>query len=411
MARLLVISLILNTLLNFAFLAFTGFLRFPHSSQDVQSVVINDSPNLVHSGSNYPSPSPLAAYKNPVPDPVVFAMVMYGESSATEGLLALKSALMHVSRPVIFHIICSPDAIGIIQQKLNLFSRPAYHISFLFYPLSETSIRARAARAGVGSRHAAGAGGLVKVFLHEVLYDVDNVIYFDTDMLFLVDPYLLWREFDRFKARNEEVLFAFPTLGPKSTSDVVCTCIMLLNLRLLRKQHFMPSTFFPSQLSTLGNSQTWSMAGIDPLNPDFGDQGLYFAVWKRYNLDGRFRDLGVTWDMTHCRYSYGLSLADGNDSMSEAEQVKQQTLQREAKVYGQWDQLYPALLHFNCQPNSDIVWDDDLNKNRPRWGPYVTIAKQYKWIWLNRGDGSSSIRTVTVRERLFWDELAYPELA
>jgi hypothetical protein len=40
-----------------------------------------------------------------------------------------------------------------------------------------------------------------------------------------------------------------------------------------------------------------------------------------------------------------MSLADGNDSMSEPEQVGHQTLLREAKVYEQWDQLYPALLH------------------------------------------------------------------
>lgn len=99
-------------------------------------------------------------------------------------------------------------------------------MTVLFYPLSEASIKARAARAGVGSKHDAGAGGLVKAFMHEVLYDVEKVIYYDTDMLFLVDPYLLWREFDRFKARDEQVLFSFPTLGPKSTSDVVCTCIM-----------------------------------------------------------------------------------------------------------------------------------------------------------------------------------------
>jgi hypothetical protein len=50
-------------------------------------------------------------------------MVMYGESSAKEGLLALKTVLMHVSRPVEFHIICSPDAIPIIQSKISLFSR------------------------------------------------------------------------------------------------------------------------------------------------------------------------------------------------------------------------------------------------------------------------------------------------
>jgi hypothetical protein len=43
--------------------------------------------------------------------------------------------------------------------------------------------------------------------------------------------------------------------------------------------------------------------GIDPMNPDFGDQGLYFAVWKLYGSDGRFRDLSINWDVTHCRYS------------------------------------------------------------------------------------------------------------
>jgi hypothetical protein len=96
--------------------------------------------------------------------------------------------------------------------------------------MTEASIKARADRAGVGSKHDAGAGGLVKVFLHEVLHDVEKVIYFDTDMLFLVDPYLLWREFDRFEARNEKVLASFPTLGPKSTSDVVCSCIMFVLL-------------------------------------------------------------------------------------------------------------------------------------------------------------------------------------
>jgi hypothetical protein len=218
----------------------------------------------------------------------------------------------------------------------DIFVRPSYNITVRFYPLSESSVKARAARAGVGSKHDAGIGGLVKIFLHEVLYDVEKVVYFDTDMLFLVDPYLLWREFDRFDVQKGQVLVSFPTLGPKSTSDVVCTCVMyashicrneltnkdflrLLNLKLLRQQHFMPSTFFPTSVQTLGNSETWAMAGIyisqivscvswrlvgiDPFNPDFGDQGLYFAVWKRYSSDGRFKDLGVSWDITHCRFS------------------------------------------------------------------------------------------------------------
>lgn len=48
--------------------------------------------------------------------------------------------------------------------------------------------------------------------------------------------------------------------------------------------------------------------------------------------------------------SYGLSLADGDDSMDETEQVSKQILMREGKVYDKWDQLYPALLHLSVNP-------------------------------------------------------------
>lgn len=90
----------------------------------------------------------------------------------------------------------------------------------------------------------------------------------------------------------------------------------------MRKYLFMPSTNFPAGTQTLGNNETWARAGvsgsptlyfksdltnlsrkeINPENPEFGDQGLYFAIWKRH---GRrmFRDLSVSWDMTHCRFS------------------------------------------------------------------------------------------------------------
>ncbi|KAF9652266.1 hypothetical protein BDM02DRAFT_3089283 [Thelephora ganbajun] len=315
---------------------------------------------------------------------------------------------MHISRPAEFHIVCSPDAIPIIQSKLGLFSRPAYSVSVKYYPISEDSIRDRAHRAGVASKHAAGYGGLVKTFLHEVLHDVRRVIYLDTDMLFLVDPYLLWRDFERYWTQSRDFMVAFPTLGERSTSDVVCTCIMLLDLEQMRKHFFMPSTSFPADAVTLGNNKTWARAEIDPDDPEFGDQGLYFAIWKRY---GRrmFRDLSISWDMTHCRYSYGLSLADGDDSMGETEHISKQIFMREGKVYDRWYQLYPALLHFNCQPNNDIVWDDPVNSERPRWGPFVTIARQYKWVWLNRGDGTATVRTETIKERPFWDELTFKE--
>jgi len=123
-------------------------------------------------------------------------------------------------------LFCCVWAILTRFPSLRRNDRPAYSVSAKYYPISEAAIRDRAHRAGVASKHAAGYGGLVKAFLHEVLHDVKRVIYLDTDMLFLVDPYLLWRDFERYWNQSRDFMVAFPTLGERSTSDVVCTCIM-----------------------------------------------------------------------------------------------------------------------------------------------------------------------------------------
>ena len=61
--------------------------------------------------------------------------------------------------------------------------------------------------------------------------------------------------------------------------------------------------------------------------------------------------------------SYGLSLADGSDSMDESEQVSKQIFMRQGKVYDRWRQLYPALLHlyatarnFHIRPTPLIIY-------------------------------------------------------
>jgi hypothetical protein len=120
-SHILPLTLALNLCLNFVFLALSGTIRFPLVSHG-NSIIKNHSPLDFQSNGSYPHSSVVSAHSAPV----VFAMVMYGQSSAIEGLLALKSALMHVSRPVEFHIICSPDAVDIVQEKISLFTRYSF---------------------------------------------------------------------------------------------------------------------------------------------------------------------------------------------------------------------------------------------------------------------------------------------
>lgn len=90
--------------------------------------------------------------------PIVFALVMFGKSSATEGAIAIKSALMYASRPVDLHIITSEDAIPVLEEKFQLVKRAAYPVRVFYYPLDAASIRKRASRAGVETRYEAGVG-------------------------------------------------------------------------------------------------------------------------------------------------------------------------------------------------------------------------------------------------------------
>ena len=117
--RILPLTLFLNIFLNVAFLIYSGTLPPPHFlSLAPNQLTPHNAQTKTHARPAWTAQ--LAQY--PI-EPISFAMVMYGESSAKEGLLALKTTLMHISRPAEFHIICSPDAIPVIQSKLNLFSR------------------------------------------------------------------------------------------------------------------------------------------------------------------------------------------------------------------------------------------------------------------------------------------------
>ena len=117
--KILPLTFLLNLLLNVAFLVYSGTLRLPGFLGSVSDKLTAHNPHTeAHAHPEWTT----QLTQQPI-EPVSFVMVMYGEPSAKEGLLALKTALMHISRPAEFHIICSPDAIPVLQEKLNLFSR------------------------------------------------------------------------------------------------------------------------------------------------------------------------------------------------------------------------------------------------------------------------------------------------
>lgn len=61
-------------------------------------------------------------------EPVAISLVMIGGNIAHEGSIAIKSALMHTSRPLQFHIVCTEDNVPYLEKKFALFTKPMYSV-------------------------------------------------------------------------------------------------------------------------------------------------------------------------------------------------------------------------------------------------------------------------------------------
>ncbi|EJD42886.1 hypothetical protein AURDEDRAFT_152720 [Auricularia subglabra TFB-10046 SS5] len=315
---------------------------------------------------------------------VVLVLVMFGLASAREGQHMLKSALMRSSRPLDVHIVCSPDAVPFLHARLDLVTRPARDVFVQFYPITPDKIATRAQRAGVSSKHHAGLGGLVKIFLHELLPpSVPRALYVDTDAFFASDPYLLWQTLLRLAPTT---LLAFPRAGhAHANGALICSCVMAMNLAAMRAAPLMPSSLLPgSDEQALGNAQTWAASSLDAHEPPWGDQGLLWAMWRRF--PDRFERLSRSWDVSACRGFYRVTLAGDQDNSKEQE-ASLQTLGDASEDDEPTDavegMIFPGIVHFNCQEGEESVFENAALRARPEWGPMLAAVAQFKWVWLN----------------------------
>lgn len=120
-----------------------------------------------------------------------------------------------------------------------------------------------------------------RLFLPELLPDVDKIIYLDSDILFLSDPIDLWNNFDNF-APNQVAGLA-PRIGKKmrripdsfepyikigqgkgAYKTQINSGVFMMNLHNMRKSIF--KTFDPK---TEQNPLTW-------------DRNLFFPLYHKY---------------------------------------------------------------------------------------------------------------------------------
>ncbi|KAH7107941.1 hypothetical protein BKA62DRAFT_780632 [Auriculariales sp. MPI-PUGE-AT-0066] len=352
------------------------------------------------------SARPLGTYD----EEIVFTAIMLGKVSAEKGQYMVKSLIMHTSRPLSLHIMATLDARDLMEKRLALVKRPAYDVKVSFYIVTKDQIGQRARRAGIHAEfNDAGEGINLKLLIHEILpKTVTKAIYLDTDAFFLTDPYLIWKDYMQIP---DDRHVSLTHSGPKSDNTQLCSCVMGLNLVTMRspEEPFLPSTLIPgSEKIALGRAEVWNASKTDPNGPWYGDQSLYWSMW-RYWGSKKFGRLPRTWNLEGCHDQQNMQL-DAEQDRTISKEIENQSawFGSDGSDVGPEGIFYPGILHFNCDEGFvENIFEEDGYEHINSWGNATKFVTQYKWVWLNRGtqDGSARLVTNTVEKPRFWDEV------
>ncbi|KAH8833497.1 hypothetical protein DL96DRAFT_1457234, partial [Flagelloscypha sp. PMI_526] len=356
-------------------------------------------------------------------EPVVFSLVAWSKSSGAELSLLIKSILMYITGPVELHILCDEEAKKAIEPGLSLVHSPTYEVKVRYYMPTWDEIVSRIEREGsLFTEHLAGAPGLMKLFLHEIM-PVKKAIFVDTDALFISDPRHLWGEFKSFKSTAGISLTSHSDFGTAEwyNADRICSCVMLLDFEKLREIRLMDSSLYRQDSSGLKAASPPAFkakfGAPDPSdgkyhNVRLGDQGYWWAIVDYFR--DLWEPLSFDYEVSSCLMEmYETRLGEGM-SFHTPQFVSLLALQFDAKnslIMKQGKVIRPKLLHFNCLHGADLWWEwigwsDPENKLSRRWGAAVQYHVGFKWIWLNRFSFDSSIPKIDIQivDTLFEDQ-------
>ncbi|KAI0646744.1 hypothetical protein C8Q79DRAFT_999874 [Trametes meyenii] len=348
---------------------------------------------------------------------------MFGEGTAAEGAVLLKSIILYSSSPLAFHIICDQVAQQYLERRLDLLKHPQHDILVRFYRIPHQDMVARIDREGaINTDHSAGVPGLMKLFIHEILPpSIKRSIFIDTDAFFISDPTQLW---DHFKALRPSTAISMPSHPDQSepqwhNANRICSCIMLLDLDRLRSLRLMDSSFYrgdpnAARVPALAPPAFEAMFGkpIDAGNGrvrydgvKLGDQGYWWAIVS--HRPEIFEHLSYDWEVSSClmdMYMKGLGDDDANEAHERFAQVHTDDTPEEGRA------VLPKMLHFNCLDGVDRYydwpgWSDPNDGLAQRWLPAVRYHVGYKWLWLNQPESNATLTMQTLYDVKFADEV------
>ena len=220
----------------------SGFLN-NSSSDNEKHILLNEAP-VSHNGTMGKLDKPNLFSKDNIPkvyrntvipnDTIHFCMIAAGQEMVKQVKLLVKSIFIHARRSdVMFHFVTDNEPHEHIAKIFDDFDHPFVTIA---YEVVKTDLR-QYLRKQLGDKveftsHWSGIRGVGKVFMYDLLPDVEKCIVLDTDVVFATDPAFLWSDLQ--SKVQPPVAIGVMKMGDND----VDSGLMLQNLELLRNVSF-----------------------------------------------------------------------------------------------------------------------------------------------------------------------------
>eukprot|EP00271_Cylindrocystis_brebissonii_P009781 TRINITY_DN2502_c0_g1_i2.p1 TRINITY_DN2502_c0_g1~~TRINITY_DN2502_c0_g1_i2.p1 ORF type:complete len:404 (+),score=46.32 TRINITY_DN2502_c0_g1_i2:858-2069(+) len=224
-------------------------------------------------------------------------------------------------------------------------------VAYTIHPIPVVWIREQAELLGINITHHSGEAGFSKLFLSQILWNVQRAIYLDVDMMFADDIGLLWSFFADMDEDEELLLFMgdnHPTAyGPRARYPF-CSCQLIMDLERIRQANLTRLI-----LESFGDQKAMEVWGFRP-----GDQWVWTMMCM--NNPEKCRTLPKIWNVSGCAKPRFLGLnARDRDQNGTCWKVA----------------------HFNCMGVRDKQYYALLNTD---WDDSIEYIKQLPWKSLRR---------------------------
>jgi hypothetical protein len=254
---------------------------------------------------------------------IVIVAGVFDNNAILESVPLVNSLILLSSAPIRIHYLTNRKGLEAARAIHTSIDSSRIPVGFSVRLLDEQWVHEQCQKIKFDETdHHSGVWGAAKLFLHDLYPEFDRIMVLDTDMIFVKDPAILWKQFYRdydigiwqdgvapplqVDPPLQEIewphwIYRMP-LNEKHAWHI-CSCVILINIRLAREKTVITDDMLNALKSSGANKDSkvlWLGKGL--YHSDVGDQGVFFALFKAKPF--MFKTLSQTWNMDYCHHYY-----------------------------------------------------------------------------------------------------------